>query len=83
MNSYLLNRSLGSVSPRDFARFETERRLHALSPSSARFDHHVPQQTADENNETESNDALSGKQREPIAHPAGVNAITIDKFEGR
>ncbi|EON66701.1 hypothetical protein W97_05947 [Coniosporium apollinis CBS 100218] len=81
MNSYLLNRSAGVISPREFARFETERRLHALQYSSVRFDGRIRQQPV--NGSGTSDDVQQGAQEEALAHPAGVNALTIDKFEGR
>ncbi|KAJ9645274.1 hypothetical protein H2199_003280 [Coniosporium tulheliwenetii] len=78
MNSYLLNRSAGTISPREFACFETERRLHALQHSSVHFDGHIQQQPA--NGSGTSGDARQGAQEDPVAHPAGVNALTIDNL---
>ncbi|KAF2142216.1 uncharacterized protein K452DRAFT_287436 [Aplosporella prunicola CBS 121167] len=73
LNPLLLNRQLGTLSPRAFCRAETTRRLHALQPTTLQFDGAPPQ------------DARSAAvpHRDVLAHPAGVNALTIDKFEGR
>lgn len=80
MNAYLLSRSLGSIGPQSLQRAETNRLLHAVQPAPGiRFDG--------------SDDALAsvsiptaggdGALYETWAHKAGVNALVIDRFEGR
>lgn len=70
MNALLLNRALGAISPPAFQRHETTRLLHALQSTSVRFD----------GSAEPDSDALPEDVK---AHAAGVNAMTIDKFEGR
>ena len=72
MNAYLLHRSLGLNSPRVLERAETTHLLHALQPTDAQFHG----DSGDVSLET-------GIQLDSPAHASGVNAITIDKFEGR
>ena len=73
MNSFLLNRSLGSISPAALARAQNTRLVHAIQPASdVSLSIKAPDSDSDE-------DAL----RNGVAHPAGVNSITVDKFEGR
>jgi DNA excision repair protein ERCC-8 len=73
MNSFLLNRALGSVSAAALARSQNTHLVHSLQPAS-----HVSLSISplDLGNDQ---DALQNG----VAHPAGVNSITIDKFEGR
>ncbi|KAL1304677.1 hypothetical protein AAFC00_003633 [Neodothiora populina] len=79
MNSFLLNRALGTISPQHLARAQNSRLLHALQPSN---------DTA-LSIKSPSDEAIAGQpdevniERGCVAHPAGVNSITIDKFEGR
>lgn len=70
MNALLLNRTLGALSPAAFQRHETSRLLHALQPTPFRFD----------GSAQPDGDALPEDVR---AHAAGVNSMTVDKFEGR
>lgn len=70
MNALLLNRALGVISPSSFQRHETTRLLHALQPTALRFDGAAQPE----------DDALPEDVK---AHAAGVNSMTIDKFEGR
>ncbi|KAH7062303.1 WD40-repeat-containing domain protein [Macrophomina phaseolina] len=70
MNALLLNRALGAISPAAFRRHETSRLLHSLQPTSLRFDSSAQLE----------DDTLPEDLR---AHAAGVNAMTIDRFEGR
>lgn len=70
MNALLLNRALGVISPPAFQRHETTRLLHALQSAAVRFD----------GSAQPDSDALP---EEAKAHAAGVNAMTVDKFEGR
>ncbi|KAF2749260.1 WD40 repeat-like protein [Sporormia fimetaria CBS 119925] len=65
--AYLIQRSLGLTSHKDVQRDTTTRLLYALQPSPITFTQ-SPHSTHDE--------LLP-------AHPSGVSALTIDKFEGR
>lgn len=69
MNGLLLNRSLGAIKPTVFQRIENTRQQYALQFSNISFNH-------DERNAREHAEAS-------IAHVGGVNAITIDPFEGK
>jgi DNA excision repair protein ERCC-8 len=63
----LLNRSIGFTHPNHVIRSTTTRLIYALQPSAVNFTH--PSKTTLD---------------EPLpAHVSGVNALTIDKFEGR
>ncbi|CAD0110788.1 unnamed protein product [Aureobasidium uvarum] len=73
MNSFLLNRALGSVSPAALARSQNTRLVYSIQPAS-----HVSL-SINPPDTTNEEDAL----RNGVAHPAGVNSITVDKFEGR
>jgi DNA excision repair protein ERCC-8 len=66
---HLLNRSFGLNFPNDVQRDTTSRLIYALQPSDLTFSQHAPSEDA-------PNDPIP-------AHLSGVNAITIDKFEGR
>jgi len=77
MNSYLLNRSLGNISQHELRRYVLHRQLLAIQASEARFDGSQLQHASASSNGTSSlND-------NPIAHHGGVNALVIDRFEGR
>lgn len=76
MNSFLLNRALGSVSPQALAKAQNSRLLYALQPANdvslsikKPIDHEA--------------DGENDREKVGVAHPAGVNSITIDRFEGR
>ncbi|KAL2350723.1 WD40-repeat-containing domain protein [Cryomyces antarcticus] len=79
MNSYLLNRAIGSISPQALERAQTTRLLHALQPApSISFSNGRKARSID--------DTVGGRDgvtHNYLAHPAGVNTIAIDKFEGR
>ena len=80
MNAYLLSRSLGSVGPQSLQRAESNRLLHAIQPTpGVRFDGSDDTATSTLT-PREIGDGLSS---EIWAHKAGVNALVIDKFEGR
>lgn len=81
MNSYLLNRQLGSVSQQAFASAQNNRLLRSLQlapyvkcslqsleePNSNSLEQHGPKRAV----------------KTSSAHPSGVNSIAIDRFEGR
>ncbi|KAI9724504.1 MAG: hypothetical protein M1812_000572 [Candelaria pacifica] len=82
MNSYLLNRSLGSISPQALERAQTRRLLHAIQPApGVRFDSHENVTTSGSG--LERAQSSSEEKVEVWAHKTGVNTLAIDRFEGR
>jgi len=81
MNSLLFNRSLGIIGPQAFQRAETARLLHA---SQASPDVHFDSGNAKvaKPKAQEVGDSEEGRTR-TWAHPAGVNSLVIDRFEGK
>ena len=73
----LLGRALGTTSPQALQRAETSRLLHSIQVApGVRFDgSDAPAQA------TSSRDVED--ERVVWAHQAGVNCLTIDRFEGR
>ncbi|KAF2159053.1 hypothetical protein M409DRAFT_30474 [Zasmidium cellare ATCC 36951] len=72
MNSFLLNRQLGSISPRELANAQNNRLLKALqSASNVNF---ALQEPDGSRNDAHTRD---------LAHASGVSSIAIDRFEGR
>jgi DNA excision repair protein ERCC-8 len=70
MNSFLLNRQLGSISPQALAKAQNQRLLQSLqSADSVTF----ARRTVDD----------GSSEYAGIAHAAGVSSIAIDRFEGR
>lgn len=87
LTTSLLSRSLAQTSPRDLARAQNSRLIHALQPAPrVRFEGEASgraEAVGDGTGEPDdSNDDEAGV-RTVFAHRAGVNAITVDKFEGR
>jgi hypothetical protein len=78
MNGLLLNHSLGIITYRDLRRALCSRLLHAIQPSNVAFEGPVPAQ-----NDSSSSAAAGTAEKLRSPHIDGVNAITIDKFEGR
>ena len=74
MNSFLLNRQLGSVSPQAFAKAQHNRLLKSLQSAK---DVRLALGQPDENTR---NGIIQTKD---LAHAAGVSSIAIDRFEGR
>lgn len=69
MNSYLLDRALGSISPSSFHVAQTSRLVHLLEPSPGiRFSLDGP---------------VDEPADEVVAHQAGVNVLAIDHGERR
>ncbi|KAL4885790.1 WD40-repeat-containing domain protein [Aspergillus karnatakaensis] len=69
MNSYLLNRALGTVSLSAFHSAQTTRLVHNLEPAPGiRFS---------------STKSSSSESDEGFAHKAGANVLAIDQYEGR
>ena len=78
MNSYLFNRSLGSVSPQAFQQAETTRLLHTLQPAP-----NVQYDSSNERKQDRRGRADEAEEPKIWAHPAGINCLEIDRFEGR
>lgn len=86
MNSYLLNRALGSVSPNVFHVAQTTRLVHNLEPAlGIRFSNR--RAASEDQSQGEATTPLD--QEDPtiaenvVAHKSGVNCLAIDQFEGR
>jgi len=77
MNTFLLNRALGSVSHQSLARAQNDRLVHSIQlASNIKLSYNGSEGTNKVNPE-------DGSTKVPVAHPAGVNTITVDRFEGR
>lgn len=80
MNSYLLNRTLGSIPPSTFHVAQTTRLVHHLEPAPGiRFSSRSQPQQAEEHTEEDGLDL----ENDTFAHKAGVNVLAIDQYEGR
>lgn len=80
MNSYILNRALGSISPTTFHVAQTTRLVHHLEPAPGiRFASRKPQQAGCTKEDGDAGDI----KNEILAHRSGVNVLAIDQFEGR
>ena len=73
----LLGRALGTISPQALQRAETSRLLHSIQVApGVKFDgSDAPAQAASSRD--------GDDERDVWAHQAGVNCLTIDRFEGR
>lgn len=83
----LLERSVGECSPFAFAQRQTSRLLHALQPApdilfDGQAQSHERSDEAVAANAGEQ-DASPERQSARLAHKSGVNALAVDKFEGR
>jgi len=76
MNVLLLNRSAGLGSPQDLRSEFQNTQVHAIQPSDTRFE----KPTSSQDDGTTSQNGINAPA---IAHFGGVNALEIDKFEGR
>jgi DNA excision repair protein ERCC-8 len=77
MNSFLLNRQLGSISHHAFATAQNNRLLRSLHATpDVIFELRSSDNGASERSRSDA--ATRAK-----AHPAGVSSIAIDRFEGR
>ena len=74
----LLGRALGTISAQALQRAETIRLFHSIQAAPGiRFDgSDAPAQAA-------SSRDVEEDERDVWAHQAGVNCLTIDRFEGR
>ncbi|KAE8326495.1 WD repeat protein [Aspergillus sergii] len=79
MNSYLLNRTLGSISPHTFHVAQTSRLVHNLEPAPGiRFS-----SRQNPGQPTSAVDVHLNSEDELYAHRAGVNVLAIDQYDGR
>ena len=79
MNSFLFNRAIGNVSPQAFQRAQTTQLLHGLQPAPEVSFGAEPSSE----NEPSSTHIHTIQKASHVTHKAGVNAIAIDRFEGR
>ena len=80
MNSFLLNRQLGSISPQAFATAQNNRLLRSLqSASDVKFALQAPENAASASADQDGASRATGSK----AHEAGMNSIAVDRFEGR
>lgn len=84
MNSFLLNRAQGFISPSAFHVTQTSRLLHLLEPAPGiRFNSHDNE--ANKKRSAEDLDLFDDGSllQEVFAHRAGVNVLAVDQHEGR
>lgn len=80
MNSFLLNRQLGSISQQALAAAQNQRLISALQLApNERF----CWRKEDAGRAADPDDVPPRDERDSKAHAVGVNAIAIDRFEGR
>ncbi|OOF98293.1 hypothetical protein ASPCADRAFT_142425 [Aspergillus carbonarius ITEM 5010] len=83
MNSYLLNRALGSISPSTFHVAQTSRLIQHLEPAPGiRFSSRKDTGGRAKNGPPTADSPL-GLDDEVFAHKAGVNVLAIDQYDGR
>lgn len=86
MNELLFERAAGNLGPNAFARLETNRLLRSFRPAPhLRFDGgHKGSATSVKVGETSSSALASqGQDGDIWAHQAGVNALALERFDGR
>ncbi|KAJ5954726.1 hypothetical protein N7501_009005 [Penicillium viridicatum] len=85
MNSYLLNRALGSVTPNEFHVAQTTRLVHNIEPAPGiRFSSRRATAPTDQpEDDVAPLDQELGVTAEVFAHKSGVNCLAVDQFEGR
>ncbi|KAK8087989.1 hypothetical protein PG997_002950 [Apiospora hydei] len=82
MNYLLFERSTGNLSPNVFARLQTTQLLHSLQAApTLRFDG-GERGTVIQDDQTGPS-AIGGEKRAIWAHQSGVNALAIERFDGR
>jgi DNA excision repair protein ERCC-8 len=78
MNSFLLNRQLGSITPQALASAQNRRLVQSLHLApKVQFTEHADQSSQPKRGN------LSNQTTKIVAHGAGVSSIVIDRFEGR
>lgn len=71
MNSFLLNRQLGTIGQQTLAKAQNNRLLHSLQAApNIQFT-------------LQTSSGTGNTQEKVVAHGAGVSSIAIDRFEGR
>jgi DNA excision repair protein ERCC-8 len=85
MNSYLLNRALGSITPNEFHVAQTTRLVHNLEPAPGiRFSSRRAATATDRSEDDVAPlEQELGVTAEVFAHKSGVNCLAVDQFEGR
>lgn len=79
MNSFLLNRQLGAISPQALAKAQNNRLLKALHDTDVKFALD-PQDGSKPGLSAAGGSTINTRD---VAHAAGVSSIAIDRFEGR
>jgi DNA excision repair protein ERCC-8 len=82
----LLSRALGDTALHSFYQTQTTRLVKALQPAPRIRFEGVWKQSAARSKQVGEDEASDGEEAhvpDAIAHPSGVNTITVDKFEGR
>jgi DNA excision repair protein ERCC-8 len=88
MNTLLLDRSIGVLSPQALSRIHTTSLIHSVGHAPAlRFDggESAPVLDDDELEASTSQASTGGQQIEKKiwAHQTGVNSLAVDRFDGR
>lgn len=86
MNSYILNRQIGSISPSAFHVAQTSRLAHLIEPAPGiRFNSR--KRAAPRANSAVNDGARHASRSSDVedvsAHTAGVNVLAIDQYDGR
>jgi DNA excision repair protein ERCC-8 len=86
MNQLLFERSTGSLSPNAFARIYSTRLIYEIQAApDIKFDGgEAPAVSRDDARHPDTRADLGGDDSTTmVAHRAGVNALVVDRFEGR
>ncbi|KAG9247381.1 WD40-repeat-containing domain protein [Calycina marina] len=85
MNQLLFDRATGSLDPQSFARVQTASLIHATQLSmKIRFDGSEKETTVSSQNSSVHSETQIDEGKAKIwAHQLGVNALTIEKFNGK
>lgn len=80
MNQLIFDRSTGNLGPNAFARIQTTQLIHAISPAPKLQFNGGEKPPATVTPDAEARDYEPEKL---WAHQTGVNALSIDRFEGK
>ena len=85
MNQLLFDRSTGTLSSEAFARLQTSKRVYAVQYAvNLRFDGGEREDIIPgEEEEGDEQENRVEERQQAWAHQAGVNALAIDRFDGR
>ena len=84
LTASLLSRSLGDASPSALRQEQSTRLLHALQPAPhIRFDNVVRPNEQNGGDAPDTQRGVVEEEQETFAHKVGVNALVVDRFEGR